>query len=115
MGFLPAALDRLHEPLGGIAAIAWGLPSAFARVIATHHRSPVPTWRDPLSETIYLTERLDIAMRNGTRFDIEDLWTRGGLTTPFEVGRPLVEQAARTAVETALAKGENERERAAAV
>lgn len=54
-------------------------------------------------------------MRNGTRFDIEDLWTRGGLTTPFEVGRPLVEQAARTAVETALAKGENERERAAAV
>ena len=41
-GFLRATLKKLHEPVGGLAALAWGLPAEFASIIATHHRDPPP-------------------------------------------------------------------------
>ena len=34
--------------MGGIAALAWGLPHEFASIIASHHRDPPPDEFEPL-------------------------------------------------------------------
>jgi HD-like signal output (HDOD) protein len=74
------ALKRLHEPMGGLAALHWGLPEDSARAISRHHRDPVPADRDPLSEVIFLAENLDLDALRGTPPDLDGLWKRGSLT-----------------------------------
>lgn len=101
-GFLSAALKDLHEPMGGLAALGWGLPPEFANSIASHHRDPPPDRRDPLSEAIFIVERLDLMIHNEQPFDLEALWKRGAVTVPIETGSRLVEETRQAAVLAAL-------------
>ena len=78
--FLSDALRTLHEPLGGLAAIEWGLSPHFARTVSTHHRSPVPKEAGPLNETIFCAERVDLEWQMHEEVDLEALWSEGGLT-----------------------------------
>lgn len=101
-GFLSAALKELHEPMGGLAALGWGLPPTFAMSIASHHRNPPPDHRDPLGEAVFIVERLDLLIHDNQPFDLEALWKQGRITVPIESGSRLVENTRRAAVVAAL-------------
>lgn len=80
--FLHEMLVHLHEPVGGRAALRWGLGVRAARALAEHHRHPVPDTTDPLTELLYVAERLDLAAY--VRFEEPDwdaLWADGMITT----------------------------------
>ncbi|MEZ6184216.1 MAG: HDOD domain-containing protein [Planctomycetota bacterium] len=73
-------LDLLHEPLGGLAVLKWGFGPEVARVVAHHHRRPAPKHvRSPLSETIYLADKLELAGDVSTA-NLEAIWARGRLS-----------------------------------
>ncbi len=78
--FISAALRLLHEPLGGIAASGWGLDDDSVVAISLHHRQPPPTARLPLSEVIYLAERIDIGRQKGEDVALSRIWEDGQLT-----------------------------------
>lgn len=78
--FLLWALKRLHEPMGGLAVVQWGLGAEAARTVAQHHRDPVPQEPDPESEVVFLAERVDIAKLHSETPDWEALWAQGGLS-----------------------------------
>ncbi len=80
---LSALLKILHEPLGGIAALQWGLGVGAASAIATHHRSPLPSERDPRSELLYVAERTDLARHGDAAPDFEAWWRDGVLSAPL--------------------------------
>ena len=101
---LRAALVALHEPLGALAVLRWGMGAEAAGAIASHHRAPLPEMPDTMSEVIYLAERVDHAATRGDVLDLERLWTDAALggsipraaaalarqlgpVTPFEVER----------------------------
>lgn len=77
---LSAILRMLHEDLGALAALQWGLGATIAHAIATHHRAPVPLLRDPLSEVLFLAERCDLSMQRGKPLNLDVLWRDGGLS-----------------------------------
>ncbi len=80
--FLYNMLKRLHEPIGGRAALRWGLGARAALALAEHHRHPAPDRPDPLTELLYVAERLDLAAH--VRFDEPDwetMWADGKITT----------------------------------
>jgi len=79
-GFLHALLQLVHEPLGAMAALQWGMGARAAAAIGTHHRSVAIGGRDPLAETIFLAERADHAERRSEPFDLDALWMSGRLT-----------------------------------
>lgn len=74
------ALRVIHEPMGGLGVLAWGLGLDAARAVATHHREPVPTTRDLLCEVLFVAERMDIARQKGLAFDADDACAAGELT-----------------------------------
>ena len=78
--FVHQLLQRLHEPLGAMAALQWGMGNRAAAAIGTHHRSATTPTRDSLAETIFVAEQADHAMRKSTPFDVDLLWTNGRLT-----------------------------------
>lgn len=83
-------LKILHEPLGGIAALQWGLGPDTAHAIATHHRSPVPEVLDRRGELLYLAERVDLCYNRGRwELPFDQWWLDGALN----VDRPGVEAA----------------------
>ncbi|MDX2192226.1 MAG: HDOD domain-containing protein [Gemmatimonadales bacterium] len=75
-----ALLRALHEPLGGLAALRWGLGIDTARAIAGHHRHPAPERRDAIGEAVHLAERLDLAAQRGVPLDLAEVWATGRLT-----------------------------------
>lgn len=77
--FLKAMLHELHEPLGGLAALRWGLPPGHARAIARHHRAPRPEQHEPLIELLYVSERADLAYARHEPLDTERWWREGAL------------------------------------
>ncbi len=82
--FLLEMLGRLHEPLGGLAALRWGLEPSTARALGEHHRRPVPEKTDLRTEALYVAEKLDLSLN--VRFeppDWEAIWREGGITTPL--------------------------------
>jgi HD-like signal output (HDOD) protein len=74
------SLKRLHEPIGALAALRWGMDERATRAIAAHHRDPLPDWDDPLNETLFVAEKLDLAATNGTALDLDALWAKARLT-----------------------------------
>ena len=76
-GFVVDALRELHEPLGGIAFLSWGLGETSARSIANHHRNRPAESRDKYAEIVYLAEAIDIAQQNGASVDLDALWQEG--------------------------------------
>ncbi len=82
---LSVILRTLHEPLGGLAALQWGLGSGVAHAIGTHHRAPVPEMYDARCELLYVAERIDLARVAGRELDVEGWWRDGLLATPRDV------------------------------
>jgi HD-like signal output (HDOD) protein len=79
--FLREMLVRLHEPVGGRAALRWGLGARAARSLAGHHRDPVPATRDPYTELLYVAERMDLSVHvRFERPDLESIWAEGMIT-----------------------------------
>ncbi len=78
-GFVRGALALLHEPLGGLAALSWGLDGAFARGVAGHHRTDPDTDGDTLAQVAFLAERIDLARVSGTPLNPDGWWEEGRL------------------------------------
>lgn len=76
------ALDLLHEPLGGLALLRWGVEPRIAWAVANHHRRTPVEGREPRSELLYVTERLQTATRTGRAPDVEAWCREGALLTP---------------------------------
>lgn len=75
--FISAALRLLHEPLGGIAALEWGLGAPAAAAIASHHRDDDVPFADDASQLLYVAERTDIARLRQEPVSTR-VWTVGG-------------------------------------
>jgi len=78
--FVHQLLQQLHEPLGALAALQWGMGDRAAAAIGTHHRGASTHTRDSLAEAIFVAEQADHAMRKSTTFDVDLLWANGRLT-----------------------------------
>jgi putative nucleotidyltransferase with HDIG domain len=78
--FVHQLLQRLHEPLGALAALQWGMGDRAAAAIGTHHRGASTPARDSLAEAIFVAEQADHAMRKNIPFDVDLLWANGRLT-----------------------------------
>lgn len=76
---LRAALVALHEPLGALAVLRWGVGGEAAGAIAAHHRAPPPAARDAMGEVIFLAEHVDHASTRGEALDLGALWAEGAL------------------------------------
>ena len=87
-------LRLLHEPLGGAAALRWGLGKAAAEVIGAHHRRDEPLLPSAHAECIHVAERLDLALVRHQEIDLDAWWAGGRLRTPRELAEPYI---ARTA------------------
>lgn len=78
--FLGQMLKHMHEPLGGLALLRWDMGGEAARAVAEHHRHPVPTTLDPVTECLYVAESVELAHTNFTKLDWEQIWDDGGIT-----------------------------------
>ena len=82
-GLAEEALRLLHEPLGGMALLRWGVDHRAAVAVATHHRSapaPYGMSNDRRSEVVYLAERLDLAVTAGRPVALDEWVAEGALT-----------------------------------
>jgi len=75
--FLASLLAHLHEPLGGLAALRWGMDTEAAGVIAGHHRRTTPPIPSRLAELIYVAERVDLVLQRYQELDWEAIWKDG--------------------------------------
>jgi HD-like signal output (HDOD) protein len=73
-------LRELHEPLGGIAVLSWGLGESVAASISTHHRDPVPAEEDRMSEVLYIAERAEHALSGVIPRDVAAWWNEGAIS-----------------------------------
>jgi len=78
--FVHQLLQLLHEPLGALAALEWGMGERAATAIGTHHRMAASRGRHPLAEAIFFAERADHAARRNEPFDVDLAWSEGKLT-----------------------------------
>ena len=78
--FLSAMLRGLHEPLGGLVALRWGMGADAAAAIATHHRDTPNVVPSRLAEVIHVAEILDHATMRSRPFDWEAVWNAGRIT-----------------------------------
>lgn len=108
-GFLSSALRSVHEPLGGLAAFAWGMPPEWAAAIASHHRTEPETGRAPLTEAVFVAERLDLMVHAERDVDLKRLWADGSISVPFETLDRLWEEARQGAVVRELDARQEER------
>ncbi|MEO7087141.1 MAG: HDOD domain-containing protein [Gemmatimonadaceae bacterium] len=79
--FVGALLRLVHEPLGGLAALEWGLGEKAAGAIASHHRREVFEFSDLTSQLLFAAERADLARACGGPADIDAWIALGALTT----------------------------------
>lgn len=89
-------LRQVHEPLGGLAALRWGLGSEVAIPISSHHRSPVPKADDKLSELLFVAERTDHALNGVIPMATEKWWSEGGIRGTAQKAEELIAAYAAT-------------------
>lgn len=77
--FVAACLRTLHEPLGALAALQWGIDAGPASAIASHHRSS-PDEPNPEAEVLFLAERVDLVNENGGEMELENWWLQARLS-----------------------------------
>ncbi len=86
-GLADDAFRVLHEPLGGIALLRWGVDPRAAWAVAHHHRRTPPDAPDARGELLYLAARLDAARQRGgdvaAEPPIERWFGEGRLTLPL--------------------------------
>ena len=75
--FMEEVLFAVHEALGGIAALEWGLGEVAAGAIASHHRHEVFAFSDLASQLVYAAERIDMARTSETPI-MADRWVAAG-------------------------------------
>lgn len=91
--FAHQLVQLLHEPLGALAAMRWGLGPRAASAIGNHHRAQVNTQRDSLAEVLFVAEHADHAWRRNTPLDLDAIWQSGQLTgSPVRVATALQTQ-----------------------
>ena len=73
-------LRELHEPLGGIAVLSWGLGEAVATAVASHHRNPAPSAESRMSEVLFIAERTEHALSGVVPRDIAKWWADGAIS-----------------------------------
>ena len=106
--FLLDLLDRLHEPIGGMAATRWELGDEAVLAIGTHHREPPPETTTPLGELLCLSERVDHAIRTRKPLDLDRLRAEAELTTDASVIRERLEGIDGLVLDTARGEGHAE-------
>ncbi|MFN8586630.1 MAG: HDOD domain-containing protein [Candidatus Eisenbacteria bacterium] len=79
--FFRQLLWHMHEPLGGLAALRWGMGVDAARAISEHHRRPAPQTVDLLSECLHVSEAIELAHTNFTKLDWDAIWRNGEITS----------------------------------
>jgi HD-like signal output (HDOD) protein len=89
-GWISQALGMLHEPLGALAALRWGLGPAAADAIGRHHRAAETLPQDPLAETLFLAERVDHCARRGQVPDLLVLWDVGQLSGDLDAAAAIL-------------------------
>jgi HD-like signal output (HDOD) protein len=77
--FMVRTLKVLHESVGGLAVLDWGLGADAARAVATHHRVMPSGSEDALSAVIYVAERADLAALRGETIALDDWWAEARL------------------------------------
>jgi HD-like signal output (HDOD) protein len=80
---LRALLLGLHEPLGALAVLRWGMGAEAGRAVGAHHRAPTAA-PHPLGEAVYLAERADLALVRGEALDLATWWEAGAIGAPRE-------------------------------
>jgi len=83
-GFVKAALRELHQPLGGLAILEWGMGEAASLAVAHHHRNPPVHPPMLLEEVVFLAEKLDILMGKGVNPELDPIWMEGELTASLD-------------------------------
>jgi HD-like signal output (HDOD) protein len=76
------ALRELHEPLGGLALLRWGVDPRAAWAVAHHHRRDPGLEPGRRSELLYVTERLDAARTRRRPVEVARWAEEGRLTVP---------------------------------
>ena len=73
-------LREVHEPLGGIAVFQWGLGDSVAAAIAAHHRRPVPTVENRMSEVLFVAEHAEHSLSGVIQRDVSAWWEEGAIS-----------------------------------
>jgi HD-like signal output (HDOD) protein len=73
-------LRAVHEPLGGIAVLNWGLGDSMAAAISAHHRRPAPTTENRMSEVLFVAERAEHALSGVIPRDVSAWWEEGSIS-----------------------------------
>lgn len=77
--FFRDLIGHLHEPVGGLAMLRWGMGGEAAYAIGEHHRRPVPETPSALTEVLFVAEAVELAHANHARLEWQELWDRGGI------------------------------------
>lgn len=94
--FVADALRDLHEPLGGITLLRWGIDPRAAWAVADHHRRvPFPN-PDRRGELLYLSTRVDAALVARERPDVAQWFVDGQLTVAPDHVRDAVDRIINT-------------------
>lgn len=83
-------LREVHEPLGGIAAMHWGLGEAVAEAVSTHHRKPVPATPNRMSELLFIAERAEHALSGVIPNEVQAWWAEGGISGDSKKAEELI-------------------------
>lgn len=81
--WLSAFIQDIHESLGALAALRWGMGERAAAAIGSHHRASV-RGPDALAETVFAAERVDHAQRQGVAVEMKVIFQHGQLTGSVE-------------------------------
>lgn len=73
-------MKEVHEPLGGIAVSRWGLGDVAAAAISTHHRNPVPSEVNRMSEVLFIAEHAEHALSGVIDRDVSGWWEAGAIS-----------------------------------
>jgi HD-like signal output (HDOD) protein len=73
-------LREIHEPLGGIAVLQWGLGDSVAASVSTHHRRPVPEQENRMSEVLFVAEHAEHALSGVIPRDVNAWWEEGSIS-----------------------------------
>lgn len=91
--FIRSALLLLHEPLGGLAALEWGVGPTAAGAIATHRRADALTYADRESQLLFVAERSELARLRGRVPDFGSWSLLGRMTVEASALRAAVQSA----------------------
>ncbi len=77
--FFRALVGQLHEPIGGMAMLRWGMGGDAAFAIGEHHRHALPEQPSPETEVLFVAEAIELSKSRGDALDWDELWQRGGI------------------------------------